>query len=391
MDWKQRAIALGTDLALAGERVLRAPRRAADRGAPERVLVLHFPPTLGATVHQTPLFEALKQTGTVRRIVVATEGVALDVLRHSPFVDDLLEVPNPSRGMIPAVRSLRLQLRERALQPDCLLTGVFDRRRAVVRLGALAARGWRGGFTEDPRLCHRPLVFDDAKSVIENNLRVAGLIGWDGQGLEPRVGFSEADLAYAGELLASAGGRPRLVVISQGSGGPAAGWHEERFAEVIRHAVDELGCAVFYDGLEKDASGIESLRAKAGGRGLSLAGRTRVDQLAAVLALSDLAIAVDTGTMHVGRAAGVPMVVLAPSWQPAHSWLPIGLPQVRVLQGPYRRDHGETYQLDEISVPAVNAAVRELIGLYPASDAGRMRRVAKGLSRVDLLGGRLES
>ena len=390
MSWKERLVDWGTDGALAAERVLR--RSARSRGHAESVLVLHFPPTLGAVLHETPLFEALKQTAGVRQVTVATEGVALDVLRHSPFVDALLEVPNPSNGLMRAIRALRGQLQARGLRPDCVLTGVFDRRRAVVRLGALAAGGWRGGFTEDARLCDRALVFDEAKSVIANTLRVAELAGWRGDQLEPKIFFSPADVEYARRLVGRerAGGRPVLVAISQGSGGMAAGWHEDRFAEVVRHA-EKLGFAVFFDGAAKDVAAVESLRAAAGGRGVSLAGRTRVDQLAAVLALSDLAIAVDTGTMHVARAVGVPMVVLAPSWQPAHSWLPQGLAQVRVLQGPYRRDHGETYQLDEISVEAVNAAVEELAGLYPALEASRMRRVEACLSEVDHLGGRLES
>ena len=44
--------------------------------------------------------------------------------------------------------------------------------------------------------------------------------------------------------------------------------------------------------------------------GLSLAGRTSVSQLAAVLARSTLLVTNDTGPMHVGDAVGVPIVAV---------------------------------------------------------------------------------
>ena len=99
--------------------------------------------------------------------------------------------------------------------------------------------------------------------------------------------------------------------------------------------------------------------------------------------MSDYAISLDTGTMHVGRAAGVPMVVLGPSWQKPLEWLPLGRERVRVLRGEDRVGVPEGYQLDEIEVPAVTAALAELMALYPASEHERALRVQSSLSAVD--------
>jgi ADP-heptose:LPS heptosyltransferase len=114
--------------------------------------------------------------------------------------------------------------------------------------------------------------------------------------------------------------------------------------------------------------------------GVSLAGRTRVTELAAVLALSDWVVSLDTGTMHVGRAVGVPMVVIGPSWQRPTEWMPLGVEHVRILRGKDREDVPPGYKLDEVGAGDVIAALEELVGVYPASEEGRKgRRIQRSL------------
>ena len=104
-----------------------------------------------------------------------------------------------------------------------------------------------------------------------------------------------------------------------------------------------------------------------------------------MLAASDYVVTLDTGTMHVGRAAGVPMVVLGPSWQKPLEWMPLGVENVRVLRGPDREDMPEGYRLDEVSADSVIAALGELTNLYPAAAATRELRIEAGLSDIDHL------
>jgi ADP-heptose:LPS heptosyltransferase len=120
-----------------------------------------------------------------------------------------------------------------------------------------------------------------------------------------------------------------------------------------------------------------------GGIGTSLAGRTSVTELAALLALSDAVVSLDTGTMHVGRAVGVPMVVMGPSWQKPLEWLPLDIPNVRILRGQDRADVPVEYKLDEIEASAVIASLTELLKTYPADPAQREERLQRSLSQVD--------
>ncbi len=352
----------------------------------ESILILEYMLPLGACVHMTPVFEALKRRlGTT--VIVATRGLALGLLRHSPFIDHLIATPDPLHDLRGAARTLRGQLAQRHLRPHCCLTGASDPRTRIALLGAIATGGWRGGFTVIDDLYQRPLIYDRQQSLIGNNLRLAGLVGAPAAMAEPKIFFSAADAAKARELLAPihAESKPVLVAVTQNSGGQRTGWHERRWIETLRHAQAELGYGIVYAGTTANAEPIEALRCQAGG--VSLAGATSVAELAALLALSDLVLSLDTGTMHVGRAAGVPMVVLGPSWQKPLEWLPLGKPHVRILRGEDRADVPEGYRLDEISAAAAIEALNELTALYPPDEAARETRLRAGLSAVDLLAG----
>ena len=355
-----------------------------------QVLVLEYRLPLGCLVHMTPVFEAMRLGRPEIEVTVATRGLGLQVLRHSRFVDHLIETPDTTADLMGAVRGLRKQLRARGIRPDCVLTGASDQRTRIALMGMLGSGGWRGGYTLKPELYQRPLAYDAGLSLIRNNLRLAKLIGCEADVTQPRVFFSQSDMVTAKGLLREANpeGRPVVVMVTQNSGGQNTGWHTDRFVRVIDDAARVSGFAVVYVGTAGDAAAVEAIRAAAGGVGTSIAGKTTVSELAAVLALSDYAVTLDTGTMHVGRAAGVPMVVLGPSWQKPLEWIPLGVANVRILRGEDRVGVPEGYRLDEISAEQVIAALGELVEAYPASAGARETRLLAGLSEIDHLAGR---
>jgi ADP-heptose:LPS heptosyltransferase len=227
------------------------------------------------------------------------------------------------------------------------------------------------------------LGFDPALSVLANNLRASALLGCDGGGLEPRVFYTQQDLDAARTILEPArrDGRPVLTVVAAGSSGIA--WLEERFAEVIAYAARQLGFAIFCTGTAREAAAIDRLRGLAAVE-TAFVGPQSVPAQTALFALSDLALAVDTGPMHLARAAGVPMVVLAGCWERPHVWLPIGLAHIAILQGPFRSRPGADYLMDDLSAAEVQGALAEMARRYPPDQAARSARAAAGLSNIDL-------
>ena len=377
-NWKTSLVAALTKTALGVERMVR-PLRRADPNDADRVLVLQFPTTLGCMVLETPIFEALRRCRPGRKIAVATYGLGLQVLRHSPYVDELIEAPHPAEDLRGAVRVLRHELRVRGFRPQAVLTAAFDRQRAITRLAVLAGRAWRGGFAEELWMYDAGLRFDPGVSVLENNLRVPALLGCDGGGLQPRVFFTRQDADIAEKVFATARqrGRPVMTVVVAGNSGP--GWHEDRFLEVIRYAWQALGYEVFLTGTTREAAAIEALRLRAGASLElmdSIAGQT------ALFALSDLVLTVDTGPMHMARGTGTPLIVLAGCWERPYVWLPVGLPQVKIVQGPYDPQPGEDYRMDDISAADVMGALDEMARRFPADEAARAARVAASFSEV---------
>ncbi|NYF80687.1 ADP-heptose:LPS heptosyltransferase [Granulicella arctica] len=351
-----------------------------------QLLILEYRLPLGCCVHLTPLFEALKRCRPELCIAVATRGLGSQVLRHSPFIDHLIETPDPLIDLCSTVKHLRHALRTLNFTPDCVLTGASDQRTRISLLGLFASSGWRGGYTQKPALYQRPLVYDRTLSLINNNLRLAKLLDCTPQIKEPHVSFSQSDAEAAASLLRQANpqGNPIVIMVTANSGGQSTGWHSDRFVQVIK-AAHTRGCTVVYVGTAADVNPIEALSQAANGIGTSIAGKTTVTQLAAVLAMSDVMVTLDTGTMHVGRATGVPMVVLGPSWQKPLEWLPLGIENVRILRGEDRDTVPSNYHLDEISADSVIAALNELLLKYPASLKARESRIQRSLANVDHL------
>jgi ADP-heptose:LPS heptosyltransferase len=356
---------------------LTRPRPAA--GAPT-ILVLQYQMPLGCCVHGTPVFAALKAAQPSATILVATRGLGAAVLEHDPHIDHILITDDPNLSLTAkwhVAQQLRAELRARNLRPTLIVQDASSKAGSFALFAALLRLAPTTGFANAPALYDHPLAYDWNRSLIDNNLRLAD----NAPHIEPAVYFTAAELSAARALLAEANpaARPLTAFVLQGSGGQRTGWHDDRFAAVIRYA-ESLGHQVLFLGTAADTPTVDRIRTLAESSGVSLAGRTTVPQLAAVLCLCDLLVTLDTGTLHVGRAAGLPTVVLGPSWQKPLEWLPLGQPHVRILRGPDQPTIPPHYQLDEITVPAVTAAIDDLSRLYPASPTAREDRTTRLLS-----------
>lgn len=385
MSLKKNLVGLSAGVAMAAERIVRGSHVAVDSERVKSVLFLEYLLPLGCCVHLTPVYEAIRQARPEITVSVATRGLGLAVLRHNSSIDHLIETPDPFSDLSNAAKTLRGELQRRSLQPDCTFTGASDQRTRIALLGILAGSGWRGGFTQAPQLYQRPLRYMADRSLIDNNLRLADLIGAGTGHFEPRVFFSKADVAAARAMAqeSNPSGKPLLILVTQGSGGQRTGWHEDRFVEVIRYAHEVLGCAIAYVGTAADTAAVEQMRKAAGSIGTSLTGKTSVTELAALLALSDVVVSLDTGTMHIGRAVEVPMVVMGPSWQKPLEWLPLQVANIRILRGEDRTEVPSNYKLDEVQASAVIASLTDLSQAYPADPAQREKRLQASLSEVD--------
>ncbi|MGE5538432.1 MAG: glycosyltransferase family 9 protein [Gemmatimonas sp.] len=354
---------------------------ALDHGTVRNFLFLQYEQALGSAVHATPVFEALKAAAPDTHVAVACHGVSAEVLQHNPYIDRLIVTPNPYRQLFSAARAIRRAWS--ALEPRCIVTTPGNTRTRIALLAVLCGRALRIGHTLAPALYHRVSRYDRSESLIHNTVLTLADAGLRASNVEPKVFFSSGDLMAARRELAAHGldgSRPLAVLVTQVSGGQPTRWHDERFLAVAEHLHERHGYAVAFVGTTGESAEIDRLRGRLSFSSLSLAGRLTVPSLSAVLCLADVGVALDTGPLHVGRAAGLPMVVIAPAWQPAIEWLPLGLDRFEILRGSDLPTAPAGYAIDEISAQAAIAAVDRLIARYPPSASCRQERVARSLA-----------
>ncbi len=345
-------------------------------------LLLQHPLALGTAVHATPLVEALADTVPGSRMIVAASGMGLAVFRHHPRLERVVATPNPLTDLLGAARELRRQA-PFGREPYLVLISNGNQRTRVALQAVLSGGRERVGFAEAPELYRVPLSFDESQSQIGNNLRIPGVLGHPvdpARRYEPRVFFTKAELLVARRLLEGDGldlRRPLTALVTQTSVTQQKSWRPERFRAVAERLRREWDSGIVFVGTASERAAIDELRAALPFGTSNLAGRTSLTELCALLSLCDLGVTLDTGTLHLGRAVGLPMVIVAPAWSPVLEWLPVDDPRFVILKNLTMETAPEHYIIDEVSVAEVLAAVDLLFSRYPPLTRG---------GRVGLLG-----
>ncbi|MDZ8117470.1 lipopolysaccharide heptosyltransferase II [Pontiella agarivorans] len=101
----------------------------------------------------------------------------------------------------------------------------------------------------------------------------------------------------------------RYVVLMPGAArGASKMWPLGHFEQLSRMLLDQTDLRLVFAGGSGDAPACEELAEKLGGRTESVAGRTSLKEWAALLKNAKLAVANDSGGMHLAGAVGTPVV-----------------------------------------------------------------------------------
>ncbi len=330
----------------------------------DNYLLLQYQSALGTVVHATPLVEALKAAEPDARIIMASGGMAAQVWEGNPHIERTVLTPNPLKDLTGAVRALRgASLFDG--QPWTTLLSTGNERTKITLAALLAGPSRRIGFAVHGNLLHEHVHWNPALSQIENNLRLLPIASSTAAlpaSREPRI-YPVRGVDFAESLLLPLCDSPRIALATQTSVTQFKKWRPERWVELAHGLREQYGAQLIFVGTAEEAKAIDDLRTQIGFSTTSIAGRTTIQELAAVLAGCDLGVVLDTGPLHVARAVGLPAVVIAPAWSPAHEWLPVGNPRYRILKNrDFLPPAPEDYVIDEVSVAEVLHAVAELLG-----------------------------
>jgi ADP-heptose:LPS heptosyltransferase len=103
-------------------------------------------------------------------------------------------------------------------------------------------------------------------------------------------------------------GRP-FAIVHPGSSTPSRRWPSERFAAVADRLV-RAGLAVVITGTERERPLADAVLRAMTEAAMSVAGRTTVGELAALVERGQILVANDTGVSHLAAAVGTPSVIV---------------------------------------------------------------------------------
>ena len=275
-----------------------------------RPLLVRFG-ALGDLILCTPLLRALATRAGQPCDVVAHGRWSPEVLRHLPFVGDVVCLPSRKSPYWFSPDQWRLARWLRARAPASLHVLEDDAKsQALVRHAGLRASGTLAGF---PHLAN--------EHVVEHHARCAGLLSPAyARGAELRVTSEEQSAcdAWLGSL--GMAGR-ELVLIQPGNKRTMKGkagvrdlkfWPEERWVETIRGVLSTRPAAhALVLGSDAETYITEPIAtAVADPRCRSLAGQLPLRRLFALFTRAHSLISVDTGPAHAAAALDCPVVVL---------------------------------------------------------------------------------
>lgn len=269
-------------------------------------LVVRAPNWVGDCVLALPFLQLLREKQPQARITVLAKRPGSEVFEGNRFVDEV----RPYAGLWATARRVRAE----RFDAGYLLPNSFS----SALLFLLGGVRRRIGYATEARglLLTEPLPWTGERE--HRSLRYARLADWDLRPEAPtpashpaRIAPNAAAQAQADALLA---GIPadRLVAVNACANAPSRRWGAQRFAALVRLLM-ERGAEVLLVGgpaAQDRAQVAEVLDGCRSPRVHDLSGRTTLKSLAAVLAKTRLLITGDTGIMHVGAAAGAPVLAL---------------------------------------------------------------------------------
>jgi heptosyltransferase-2 len=159
---------------------------------------------------------------------------------------------------------------------------------------------------------------------------------------------------------------PVITLIPGAARGKSKQWHHKNFAELGKKLLTHFNCLIAIPGTQKEYGLCEQLAGSIGNKAINLAGKTSLSELAALLALSKIVVANDSGGMHLAAALGTPTVAIFGITDPAITG-PIGKKVMILKSSPLasrdiaRNSEKAIYALKQITPQMAFDAIKAII------------------------------
>ncbi|MDZ4285225.1 MAG: glycosyltransferase family 9 protein [Patescibacteria group bacterium] len=334
---------------------------------------------LGDMVCTTPVFRAIKTCYPEARVWVVGDRVNEELLEYNPDVDEYLVYEKNLREITAALRRAKIDVGVSiSPSPDAVAMLYLAGARLVV------APRITNGFT--PLETHAGRLIKKFVAVAplsigayapREYLKLLEPLGIESDDTKKHLGFSSEAGRHVRDFFVAHGlgpGRDLFVGIVPGTGYAIKLWPRERFAALAEHLSKSYQAKIVLLGAPSDrvylaelADHLDKLHVPYANAG----GLFTIDEFKAVVARLSLVIGVDTGTIYVAEAFGVPTVdIVGPMDEREQP--PIGrlnkvviaerrAPQIHIMNVTYSDEREARRQSEDISVEMVRRAVDELM------------------------------
>ncbi len=310
----------------------------------ERVLAIRLD-SLGDVLLTTPAIRAIKETIPTAHVTLLASPVGAEVGKLSPGIDDVIvcQVPwiDPYR-LLPqdSQREMAMiqTLRERQFDGAIIFTSYHQSPLPAAYMCYLADIPLRHAATVDgggslltTRHKHPP----DLMHEVERGLDLVRPLGFTTRAKEMVLKVSHDDMAQMQNELCDRGidVTKSLAVVHPGCNFQARTYPWGNYVRVADLLVERLNCEVVFTGSEDERELISNIQSWMKQPSTSMAGKTNLKRLAALVKAADIVVTNNTGPMHVAAAMKTPVVALFALTNPPSQWRPWMVPY-RLLNKP---------------------------------------------------------
>jgi lipopolysaccharide heptosyltransferase II len=260
---------------------------------------------LGDIIFSLPFLRALRKNFPEARIVCAVVPRYAGLLVNDPWIDGIIHLSDNNRitGLperISFVRRIRAESYDTAffLKPSRTKTAM------AVSAGIRERIGFPGKGASITREVEAPGM---GVHRVDHILALATAFGVHDADRRYEYFVTDADIGCMEALLVAAGGgKRRVVALNPGGNWDAKRWPPERFGQLALKLIERFeDIEVVVTGAPKDrviAAGIA--RRASSDRCYSVAGKTGLNELAALFKKSALVVSADSGPLHLAAASG---------------------------------------------------------------------------------------
>lgn len=271
---------------------------------------------VGDMVFSTPLFKALKKNFPDARLTVLASQRNYEIIENNPNVDEIL-IYNRIGWFIKEVRKRRF---------DFVIDSFLDYELKTAFLAYLTGAKYRMGF----EISGRQIFFNikgpegkDKRTVLEQTLNIARLLGLTIQDSLPSIYLSEEERAEAWETLKKRGIDEGELLIGIHPGGyyESQRWPAEKFAIAGDRLISKYKARVVIFGGEGDKDSLNIMKEKMTKSPIIIE-HTGLRAFISLLSYCHLLLCNNSGPLHIATALKIPTVsTMGPTipylWWPA--------------------------------------------------------------------------